>query len=139
MFMAAMGAMSATDSVRLDRWLWAARFFKTRRLAVEAIKTGKVSVDGIRAKPARAVKLGQRLNIRKGPMTFEIDIEGLSEQRGPAAVAQTLYRETPESLAAREQQRLEMRTAAAALPRPEHRPERRDRRALAAFKRGRDD
>ncbi len=133
-----MGAMSAADSVRLDRWLWAARFFKTRRLAVEAVKTGKVSVDGIRAKPARAVKIGQRLVIRKGPVSFEIDIEGLSEQRGPASVAQTLYQETEQSIKAREQQRLEMRSAAAALPRPEHRPERRNRRALAAFKRGRD-
>ena len=138
MSMAAMGAMSAADSVRLDRWLWAARFFKTRRLAVEAVKTGKVSVDGIRAKPARAVKIGQRLVIRKGPVSFEIDIEGLSEQRGPASVAQTLYQETEQSIKAREQQRLEMRSAAAALPRPEHRPERRNRRALAAFKRGRD-
>lgn len=137
--MAATGAMSAAESVRLDRWLWAARFFKTRRLAVEAIKNGKVSVDGIRAKPARAVKVGQRLNIRKGPVAFDVDIEGLSEQRGPASVAQTLYRETAESIAQREQQRAEMRTAAAALPRPEYRPERRDRRALAAFKRGRDD
>jgi len=117
-----MGAMSAADSVRLDRWLWAARFFKTRRLAVEAVKTGKVSVDGIRAKPARAVKIGQRLVIRKGPVSFEIDIEGLSEQRGPASVAQTLYQETEQSIKAREQQRLEMRSAAAALPRPEHRP-----------------
>lgn len=138
MFMAAMGAMSASDSVRLDRWLWAARFFKTRRLAVEAVKTGKVSVDGVRAKPARAVKIGQRLVIRKGPVNFEIDIEGLSEQRGPASIAQTLYQETEQSIKAREQQRLEMRSAAAALPRPEHRPERRNRRALAAFKRGRD-
>ena len=138
MSMAVMGAMSAADSVRLDRWLWAARFFKTRRLAVEAVKTGKVSVDGIRAKPARAVKIGQRLVIRKGPISFEIDIEGLSEQRGPASVAQTLYQETEQSIKAREQQRLEMRSAAAALPRLEHRPERRNRRALAAFKRGRE-
>ncbi len=133
--MVATGAMSETDSVRLDRWLWAARFFKTRRLAVEAIKTGKVSVDGVRAKPARAVKLGQRLSVRKGLQTFEVDVEGLSEQRGPAAVAQTLYRETEDSLAARERQRSELKMAAAAQPRPEHRPERRDRRALAAFKR----
>jgi len=84
------------------------------------------------------VKIGQRLVIRKGPVSFEIDIEGLSEQRGPASVAQTLYQETEQSIKAREQQRLEMRSAAAALPRPEHRPERRNRRALAAFKRGRD-
>lgn len=131
--------MSVTDSVRLDRWLWAARFFKTRRLAVDAVKTGKVSVDGVRAKPARAVRIGQRLSIRKGLETFEVDVTALSEQRGPASVARTLYAETPASQAAREHQRLEHRAAAAALPRPEHRPERRDRRALAAFKRSKPD
>jgi ribosome-associated heat shock protein Hsp15 len=73
--------MSAADSIRLDRWLWAARFFKTRRLAVDAIKAGKVSVDGVRAKPARAVKTGQRLDIRKGVVTFSVDVEALSDQR----------------------------------------------------------
>ena len=131
--------MSAADAVRLDRWLWAARFFKTRRLAVDAIKGGKVSVDGARAKPARAVKVGQRLIIRKGPQTFEVDVEGLSEQRGPAPEAQKLYTETAASQTAREQQRAEWRAAAAAQPRPDHRPERRDRRRLASFKRGNDD
>ena len=128
--------MSEADAVRLDRWLWAARLFKTRRLSVDAIKGGKVSVDGARAKPARAVKVGQRLIIRKGPQTFEVDVEGLAEQRGPAPEAQKLYTETAASEATREQQRAELRAAAAAQPRPDHRPERRDRRRLAAFKRG---
>ncbi len=127
------------ESVRLDRWLWAARFFKTRRLAVDAIKGGKVDVDGVRAKPARAVRAGQRLVIRKGPQTFEVDVEGLAEQRGPAPQAQALYTETDASVRDRERQRDELRAAAAAQPRPDHRPDRRDRQRLAAFKRsGRD-
>ncbi|MEX0382104.1 S4 domain-containing protein [Spiribacter sp. 1M153] len=124
------------ESVRLDRWLWAARFFKTRRLAVDAIKGGKVDVDGVRAKPARAVRAGNRLLIRKGPQTFEVDVEGLAEQRGPAPQAQALYTETEASVRARERQRDELRAAAAAQPRPDHRPDRRDRQRLAAFKRG---
>ncbi|KAF0284252.1 RNA-binding S4 domain-containing protein [Spiribacter roseus] len=124
------------ESVRLDRWLWAARFFKTRRLAVDAIKGGKVEVDGVRAKPARAVRAGNRLLIRKGPQTFEVDVEDLAEQRGPAPQAQALYTETDASVRARERQRDELRAAAAAQPRPDHRPDRRDRQRLAAFKRG---
>lgn len=132
----ATAAMSAAESVRLDRWLWAARFFKTRRLAVDAIKAGKVSVDGVRAKPARAVKTGQRLDIRKGVVTFSVDVDALSDQRGPASVAETLYTETPQSRERRAQQRAELRAASAAQPRPIHRPERRSRRELAAFKRG---
>lgn len=126
-------------AVRLDRWLWAARFFKTRRLAAEAIRAGKVSVDGVRAKPARAVRVGQRVAIGKGPTLFEVDVAGLSEQRGPASIAQTLYVETPESVAKREEERLIQRAGLAAQPRPDHRPERRDRRELAAFKRQRTD
>lgn len=131
-----MAAMSGAESVRLDRWLWAARFFKTRRLAVDAIKGGKVDVDGVRAKPARAVRIGQRLVIHKGPQTFEVHVDGLSEQRGPAARAQMLYTETPDSVRAREQRRESLRAASAAQPRPDHRPDRRDRQRLADFKRG---
>lgn len=127
--------MNAEVSVRLDRWLWAARFFKTRRLAADAIRAGKVSVDGVRAKPARAIRIGQRVVVGKGPVVFEVDVLGLSEQRGPASVAQQLYAETAESTAKREEQRLTQRASMAAQPRPEHRPERRDRRELAAFKR----
>jgi len=128
--------MPEADGVRLDRWLWAARFFKTRRLAVDAIKGGKVSVDGARAKPARTVRTGQRVAVSKGPVTFEVDVLGLSEQRGPAAEAEKLYAETEASLAERERQRAQRRAVAAAIPQPDHRPDRRDRRRLAAFKRG---
>ena len=139
MFVAVMVVMAASESVRLDRWLWAARFFKTRRLATEAIQAGKISVDGVKGKPARAVKPGQRLQIRKGPLRFEVDVEALAEQRGPAALAETLYRETAESIAERERQRTEWQVAKAAQPRPTQRPDRRDRRRLSAFKRGAED
>ncbi|MCS4503158.1 Heat shock protein 15 [wastewater metagenome] len=124
------------DGVRLDKWLWAARFFKTRRLAAEAVKGGKVEVDGVRAKPARDVRVGQRLAITKGPVTFEVTVDDLSDKRGPATEAQTLYTETGESIERREAVRVERRAVAAATPRPDHRPDRRNRRELAAFKRG---
>ena len=127
--------MSGAESVRLDRWLWAARFFKPRRLAMEAIRSGHVDVDGVRAKPARAVRPGQRIRVRKGPQQFEVVVDGLAEQRGPASVAETLYTETDDSRQRRTEQREAMRLAAAAQPRPAHRPERRDRRQLAALKR----
>lgn len=127
--------MNDQAAVRLDRWLWAARFFKTRRLAAEAIRAGKVSVDGVRAKPAKAVRIGQQVLVGKGPVVFEVDVQGLSEQRGPAAVAETLYTETAESIAKREAQQAMHRADRAAQPRPQHRPDRRDRRELAAFKR----
>ncbi len=135
----AMVVMAASESVRLDRWLWAARFFKTRRLATEAIQAGKVTIDGAKGKPARALKPGQRLQIRKGPMRFEVDVQALADQRGPASIAETLYRETDESIAQRERQRTEWQVAKAAQPRPAHRPDRRDRRRLSDFKRGGED
>ena len=128
--------MWEADSVRLDRWLWAARFFKTRRLAIDAIRGGHVQVEGVRAKPARAVKPGQQVIVRKAAQTFEVEVLQVSDQRGPAREAEQLYRETEDSQQRRASQREAARLAAAAQPRPEHRPERRDRRQLAAFKRG---
>lgn len=123
-------------AVRLDRWLWAARFFKTRRLAVEAVQGGKVSVDGGRAKPGRTVKPGDSLTITKGEQRFEVIVEGVAEQRGPAKVAQTLYRETEQSRERREQQAQHRRESGASIPRPEQRPDKRERRRLSSFKRG---
>ncbi|MFP4130105.1 MAG: RNA-binding S4 domain-containing protein, partial [Halorhodospira sp.] len=112
-------------SVRLDRWLWAARFFKTRRQAVEAVQGGKVDVDGGRAKPSRAVRPGDRLTITKGEQRFEVVVQGVAEQRGPAKVAETLYEETEASRQRRQEQAEQRRAAAAAVPRPSHRPGRR--------------
>jgi ribosome-associated heat shock protein Hsp15 len=87
--------------VRIDKWLWAARFFKTRALSVEAIAGGRVSVNGERAKPAKDVKVGDRLAIRRPPFESVVAVTGLSDKRGPAAVAATLYEETAESKARR--------------------------------------
>jgi ribosome-associated heat shock protein Hsp15 len=85
------------DSVRIDKWLWAARFFKTRTLATHAVENGKVRIDGERVKPARGVKAGMLLDIDNGATRWEVQVTGLSEVRGSAAVAQTLYAETERS------------------------------------------
>lgn len=123
--------------VRVDKWLWAARFFKTRRLAADAVKGGKVSIDGVTARPAKEVRPGQTLLVTKGPYQFEVVVEGLADTRGPASIAETLYHETEASAARREQIRSQRRSIAVSVPRADHRPDRRDRRELAAFKRNR--
>jgi ribosome-associated heat shock protein Hsp15 len=87
--------------VRLDKWLWAARFFKTRALAVEAITGGRVSVNGERVKPARELKVGDALSIRRPPFELHVAVRGLSDKRGPAPIAAALYEETEESRARR--------------------------------------
>src|SRR5436189_1250146 len=87
--------------VRLDKWLWAARFYKTRSLATEAVTGGKVDVNGERAKPAKAIKPGDEIRLRLPPYEHALIVRALSERRGPASVAQTLYDETPESRAER--------------------------------------
>ena len=88
-------------SVRMDKWLWAARFFKTRSLAARACELGRIESNGHQAKPAREVRVGDRLRVRNDAGEFEIDVQVLSEVRGPATVAQALYQETGESKAAR--------------------------------------
>jgi ribosome-associated heat shock protein Hsp15 len=128
---------SSNGSVRLDKWLWAARFFKTRRLAADAIKGGKVEVDGQRAKPAKEVRIGQSVSVTKGVYEFRVRVDGLSEQRGPASAAEQLYTETEESRERRELVRAQQKSVAAAVPRSEGRPDRRNRRELAEFKRQR--
>ena len=90
------------NSVRLDRWLWAARFFKTRALSAAAIAGGKVQVNGTRAKPAKQLQVGDALRIRVGPYEWLVTVRALSERRGPPKVAQTLYEESTDGRAARE-------------------------------------
>lgn len=120
--------------VRLDKWLWAARFFKTRALAAEEADRGRVTVNGAAAKPAREVHLGDRIVLRQGVTERTVDVLGLSSVRGPAPVAQALYRETPESVAAREKAAAARRLEPAAAI--EHgRPTKRDRRQLADWQR----
>ena len=125
----------APDRVRLDKWLWAARFFKTRALAVEAIAGGKVTMRGDRVKPARPLQVGETLTIRLGPYEHVVEVRGLSERRGPAATAATLYDETPESRAAREKLSEQLRMAPAAFVYEDKgRPTKRDRRELDRFR-----
>jgi ribosome-associated heat shock protein Hsp15 len=131
--------MSQGDGrVRIDKWLWAARFFKTRSLASDAVDGGKVHVNGDRVKAARALKTGDRLEIRRGQEELEVVVLELSEQRGPATDAQTLYRETEASVAKREAQAEQRRAQAAAMPRFDTRPDKKSRRAIIRFTR-RDD
>ncbi len=126
---------SDSERVRTDKWLWAARFFKTRASASEAVDGGKVHVNGERVKAARALKAGDRLRIRRGQEEFEVVVRALSEQRGPASVAQELYQETEASVAKRQADTDQRRALAAAMPRFEGRPDKRARRALAKFTR----
>ena len=120
-------------AIRLDIWLWAARFFKTRSLAKTAIETGKVDVGGQRAKPSRLVKVGDGLQIVRGEETFVITVVALASQRGTASVAVTLYVEDEASRVARQQQR-ELRAAErAGYHAPEHKPDKRARRLIQAL------
>ena len=91
------------DKLRIDKWLWAARFYKTRTLASEEVARGRVEVNGQEVKPAREVKVGDSVLLRQGPVTRTVLVKGLSGTRGPAPVAQQLYEETPDSIRAREQ------------------------------------
>ncbi|CAG1016819.1 Heat shock protein 15 [Burkholderiaceae bacterium] len=124
------------NEVRLDKWLWAARFYKTRSLAVEEISKGRVSVNEQAAKPARSLKLGDRIELRREGVSRTVIVRGLSEMRGPAPVAQQLYEETAESIAQREKQVQERRFGAEPSQAIEQgRPTKRDRRKLADWNR----
>ncbi|HXF08854.1 MAG TPA: S4 domain-containing protein [Candidatus Acidoferrales bacterium] len=124
---------SGAERVRLDRWLWAARFFKTRVLASAAVAGGKVHCNGAAVKPAHPVRVGDRLSIRRGYERLDVEISRLSVRRGPACAAMTLYVETPESLARRERERENRRLAP--VPDPGQRPDKRARRRLLALNR----
>jgi ribosome-associated heat shock protein Hsp15 len=121
------------ESIRIDKWLWAARFFKTRSLAADAVTGGKIDVNGARAKPSRIMRLGDKLNIRRGPYEWTIVVKGLAKLRGPASEAQLLYEETEESI-----RRRELTSAQLKLERPPEfhspgRPSKKDRRAVLRF------
>lgn len=119
--------------VRLDLWLWAARFYKTRSLAKHAIETGKVDVGGQRAKPSRVVRIGDAMRVMRGEEIFEIEVRGLSDTRGPASVAQTLYAESEASRARREGERATRAAARAGYQAPETKPDKRARRLIRAL------
>jgi ribosome-associated heat shock protein Hsp15 len=122
--------------MRIDKWLWAARFFKTRALAAKACELGRVDSNGVRAKPAREVRAGDQLRIENPGGTFVVDVMQLSEMRGPAAVAQSLYRETEASREARLKVAEERKASDQYFPLPSRRPTKRDRRRIIQFRRG---
>ena len=127
------GAAGAPGQVRLDVWLWAARFFRTRSLAKQAVETGKVEVAGQRAKSSRAIRVGETLQVVRGEECFQVEVLGLSDTRGPAPVAQALYAESESSRMAREQQRLQRAAARDGYRPPAHRPDKRARRLIQAL------
>ena len=119
--------------VRLDKWLYAARFYKTRTIAAQAIESGRARVDDQRVKPSYAVKAGTRINLSKDSLVWEVEVAAVSDKRGPASEAAKLYRESPEDAAAREEEIAKRRAAAASAPRISGRPTKRDRRKLHSF------
>lgn len=128
-------ALPLLEKVRLDKWLWAARFFKTRSLAITAIKGGKITVNGQQAKPAREIMVGDLLTIRQGQDRKSVFVLALSAQRGPATVAQTLYEETAESVEQRNREKTLRQLAGIQRPRGEGRPTKRQRRQIHRFTR----
>lgn len=129
--------MSEINSVRLDKWLWAARFFKTRSIAKAAIEGGKVHYNGARVKVSKSVEVGALLRIRQGFDEKTVCVVQLAEQRGGAALAQTLYEETQQSIEQREHNALMRKQGAVAAP--THRPDKKQRRQILQIKHGEDD
>jgi ribosome-associated heat shock protein Hsp15 len=123
------------DAVRIDKWLWAARFFKTRGASTEAVLGGRVHVNDERVKPAKDVHLGDRLEVTIGDLRRTVVVRGLADKRGPASVAATLYEETPESIALRERRVAERRLARPLGADLGARPTKQDRRRLEALRR----
>lgn len=127
------------NRVRLDKWLWAARFYKTRALAAEAIDGGKVQVNGDRAKRSKLLQVGDDLRIRQGTYEYRVTVRELSERRGPAKVAVTLYEEDPAARAARERMAAQLAAMPAPFQAEKGRPTKKDRRELERFRRSVDE
>ena len=118
------------DRLRVDKWLWAARFYKTRSIAKTAIEGGKVHLDGQRVKVSREISVGEHLTVKQGWDEKEVVVKALSDQRGPASIAQTLYEETPESIVRREREAQARKAAGGATARPTQKPGKHERKAL---------
>jgi ribosome-associated heat shock protein Hsp15 len=121
------------EPTRIDAWLWAARFFKTRALAKQAVERGRVTIAGAVCKPAHSVHVGDVLGVTRGEETFEVEITGLAHRRGSVALAQTLYRESEASIRAREVAREQRRAERAGYQPPPKRPDKRARRLIRAL------
>ncbi|MGR3806516.1 ribosome-associated heat shock protein Hsp15 [Pasteurella testudinis] len=126
--------MTTDSPVRLDKWLWAARFYKTRSLAREMIDGGKVHYNGQRSKPSKTVEIGAMLKLHQGSEEKEVQVLALSDKRGNATQAQQLYQETAASIAKREQIAAARKANALSMPHPERRPNKKERRDLIKFK-----
>ena len=122
------------ESVRIDKWLWAARFFKTRAQASEAVSGGKVHLNNQRVKPGRCLHIGDQLQIQRGGFQWNVEVLGLSERRGPAKDAQKLYAESEDSIQKRAELREQHKLAALATPRTTGRPNKQQRRHIIRFK-----
>lgn len=125
---------NTSQKVRLDKWLWAARFFKTRALARDMVQSGKVHYNGQRSKPGKVVEIGAMVKVPAGWDTKEVEIVGLSEKRLSATLAQKLYTETPESAAKREENQAARKLQTFHSPKPEGRPDKKQRREIIKFK-----
>ena len=125
-----------TAGVRLDKWLWAARFFKTRSLASEAINGGKIQLNGHRAKRSKQVRLGDEVRVRKGTFEQMVVVRGLADKRGPAKIAQTLYEETTDSQHKREMMAIQLKSAPETSFKTKGRPTKRERRDIEKFRKG---
>lgn len=125
---------NTTQNVRLDKWLWAARFFKTRAIARDMVQSGKVHYNGQRAKPSRNVEVGARLLVPAGFDNRDIEVLGISDKRLSAPLAQQLYEETPESVTKREENQAARKLNAFHSPKPDHRPDKKQRRQIIKFK-----
>ncbi|MEJ1296497.1 MAG: S4 domain-containing protein [Candidatus Sedimenticola sp. (ex Thyasira tokunagai)] len=129
-----MSCGESSQSLRLDKWLWAARFFKTRQLAVEAINGGKVHLNGQRTKPGKEVKPGNRLEIHKDSLSWDIEVKVIPKQRRPASEARGFYEESEDSIIRRNKRIEEQRLLRAAMPKQDSgRPSKRDRRMIHRF------
>ena len=129
-----MSAHDKTEDIRVDKWIWAARFFKIRKLASEAVKAGHIEINGVRCKASKNVQIGDTLHIRKENESFTVVVTGLADKRGSATIAATLYQETDESLKQREQAAEQRKWKTLHAPAPEKRPDKRDRRKIKAYK-----
>ena len=120
--------------VRIDKWLWASRFFKTRSLAKKHVEQGKIKIAGQKCKPSRNVHIGDLITIKKNDTLWEVEVTGLADKRGSATIAQTLYKETEESIDARESQTLLKKAEYHSSPKPDKRPTKKQRRDIKIFK-----
>lgn len=121
--------------VRIDKWLWAARFFKTRTLAKKMVEQGKIKVDGQKCKPSRNIDIGNMIQIKKKDLLWEVEVLGLAEKRGSATIAQSLYQETESSIKARESETLLKKMEFQSTPKPDKRPTKKQRRDIKSFQR----